>query len=143
MHDLWNTPILRGSHVRLMPLARAHADALRTAASDGELWALRYTSVPGPQPGEAEAYIETALIQRDAARRDHAVHARLRSGKTYEVRVLSISREDDLALIRLVLPPGETVTALAVAFLPSISTAPWGMRRRASPTDMPPAFAIS
>lgn len=66
MHDLWNTPILSGRHVRLMPLARAHADALRTAASDGELWTLRYTSVPGPQAGETEAYVEAALMQRDA-----------------------------------------------------------------------------
>lgn len=66
MHDIWSTPNLSGRHVRLAPLERTHADALRAAASDGDLWALRYTSVPGPQPGEAEAYIETALIQRDA-----------------------------------------------------------------------------
>ena len=55
MHDVWHTPILSGRHVRLVPLEPAHAGALRAAASDGELWALRYTSVPGPQPGEAEA----------------------------------------------------------------------------------------
>jgi RimJ/RimL family protein N-acetyltransferase len=45
--------------VRLEPLALAHADGLRAAASDGELWKLRVTSVPAPH--EAEAYIRTAL----------------------------------------------------------------------------------
>lgn len=62
----WDTPNLRGRHVSLSPLDATHADALRAAAADGELWALRYTSVPGPQPGEAEAYIAEALAQRDA-----------------------------------------------------------------------------
>lgn len=62
----WSPPALRGRHVRLEPLRADHADALRAAAADGELWTLRYTSVPGPQPGEAEAYIDMALAQRDA-----------------------------------------------------------------------------
>jgi len=62
----WTTPTLQGRHVRLSPLREAHADGLRAAAADGELWALRYTSVPGPSPGEAEAYIAAALAQRDA-----------------------------------------------------------------------------
>jgi N-acetyltransferase len=66
MADAWTTPTLTGRHVRLAPLQSAHADALRVAAADGALWTLRYTSVPGPQPGEAEAYIATALAQRDA-----------------------------------------------------------------------------
>ena len=66
MADAWTTPTLTGRHVRLAPLQPAHADALRAAAADGALWTLRYTSVPGPQPGEAEAYIATALAQRDA-----------------------------------------------------------------------------
>lgn len=62
----WSPPTLRGRHVRLDALCADHADALREAAADGELWTLRYTSVPGPQPGEAEAYIDAALAQRDA-----------------------------------------------------------------------------
>jgi RimJ/RimL family protein N-acetyltransferase len=45
--------------VRLEPLAPHHADGLRTAASDGELWNLVVTSVPAPQ--DAGAYIDTAL----------------------------------------------------------------------------------
>ena len=66
MRDVWTTPTLTGRHVRLAPLQAAQADALRVAASDGELWTLRYTSVPGPQPGDAETYIDAALAQRDA-----------------------------------------------------------------------------
>jgi RimJ/RimL family protein N-acetyltransferase len=45
--------------VRLEPLALQHADGLRAAAADGELWQLRITSVPEPQ--NVEAYIRGAL----------------------------------------------------------------------------------
>lgn len=45
--------------MRLEPLALEHADGLRAAASDGELWTLWYTSVPAP--AEVESYITTAL----------------------------------------------------------------------------------
>ncbi|MFL6659747.1 MAG: GNAT family N-acetyltransferase [Massilia sp.] len=45
--------------VRLEPLARAHADGLRAAACDGELWKLRVTSVP--EAHLVEQYIDTAL----------------------------------------------------------------------------------
>jgi RimJ/RimL family protein N-acetyltransferase len=62
----WTTPTLQGRHVRLLPLAEAHADGLRAAAADGALWSLRHTSVPGPVAGEAEAYIAAALAWRDA-----------------------------------------------------------------------------
>ena len=49
--------------VRLEPLAADHAAALEAAASDGELWKLRVTSVPAP--GEAAAYVAAALKGRD------------------------------------------------------------------------------
>ncbi|MDE2146290.1 MAG: GNAT family N-acetyltransferase [Burkholderiales bacterium] len=45
--------------VRLAPLALEHEAGLASAAADGELWALRVTSVP--EPGATGAYIETAL----------------------------------------------------------------------------------
>jgi RimJ/RimL family protein N-acetyltransferase len=45
--------------VRLEPLALAHADGLRAAAQDGELWNIRVTSVP--EPHNVEQYIGTAL----------------------------------------------------------------------------------
>lgn len=49
--------------IRLEPLTIAHADALRAAASDGELWNIRVTSVP--EPHNVEQYIHTALEMRD------------------------------------------------------------------------------
>jgi N-acetyltransferase len=45
--------------VRLEPLSLAHADGLRAAAEDGELWKLRITSVP--EPHNVERYIHDAL----------------------------------------------------------------------------------
>ena len=50
---------LQARNVRLLPLSLAHEDGLRAAASDGQLWKLRVTSVP--EPHEVQAYIETAL----------------------------------------------------------------------------------
>jgi N-acetyltransferase len=66
MTEYLSIPLLLGRHVRLEPLTLDHAGALRAAASDGQLWALNYTSVPSLQPGDAEAYIAKALAQRDA-----------------------------------------------------------------------------
>lgn len=50
---------LNGYGVRLEPLTMKHADGLRAAARDGELWKLRVTSVP--EPDQTEAYIQSAL----------------------------------------------------------------------------------
>ena len=51
--------------VRLEPLALEHAHGLRAAAQDGELWSLRFTSVP--EPHKVEQYIDTALGMQDRA----------------------------------------------------------------------------
>ena len=48
--------------VRLEPLGPEHADGLRAAAADGELWKLRVTSVPEPQ--EVDAYIARGISMR-------------------------------------------------------------------------------
>jgi N-acetyltransferase len=45
--------------IRLEPLTPAHAEGLRSAAEDGKLWELRYTSVPEPE--RVGSYIEAAL----------------------------------------------------------------------------------
>jgi RimJ/RimL family protein N-acetyltransferase len=45
---------LTGRHVRLEPLAHAHAATLCEAARDGELWRLWYTAVPHPDHMTAE-----------------------------------------------------------------------------------------
>lgn len=60
----WIEPVtLRGRHVTLEPLQAGHADELREAARDGELWHLWYTFVPRPE--DTDAYIETALRYRN------------------------------------------------------------------------------
>ena len=51
--------MLESRNVRLLPLSLAHEEGIRAAASDGQLWKLRVTSVP--EPHESKAYIETAL----------------------------------------------------------------------------------
>lgn len=40
---------LRGTHASLVPLDVGHAEALRDAVRDGELWRLWYTAVPSPE----------------------------------------------------------------------------------------------
>jgi N-acetyltransferase len=50
--------VLEGHGVRLEPLEPEHADALRAAVSDGELWRLWFTVVP--EPDRMAAYIESA-----------------------------------------------------------------------------------
>lgn len=59
MQALTTPPELIGQHVKLLPLAPAHVPALIEAASDGELWNLRVTSVPNAET--AAAYVERAL----------------------------------------------------------------------------------
>lgn len=63
--DGWTRPPqLRGRHVSLEPLQPDHADELRAAAQDGNLWELWYTNVPAPD--EVEAWIEAALRMQSA-----------------------------------------------------------------------------
>jgi len=50
---------LEGHGVRLEPLAKEHASALRAAAADGKLWELWFTSVP--EPDQTDSYISQAL----------------------------------------------------------------------------------
>ncbi|MCE3263811.1 MAG: family N-acetyltransferase [Pseudoduganella sp.] len=53
---------LEANGLRLEPLGPEHADGLRNAASDGELWKLRITSVPTPEA--VDEYIATAITMR-------------------------------------------------------------------------------
>jgi N-acetyltransferase len=50
---------LEGPDVRLEPLEAAHATELSTAASDGKLWELWFTTVP--EPSGMAAYVDEAL----------------------------------------------------------------------------------
>jgi RimJ/RimL family protein N-acetyltransferase len=55
---------LEGRGLQLEPLAAEHHDELVSAASDGKLWELWFTSVP--EPDQTRSYIESALTgQRD------------------------------------------------------------------------------
>ncbi len=51
-------PVLEGSHVVLRPMVREDGPAIVDAASDGKLWELFYTVVPGPD--SIEAYLDRA-----------------------------------------------------------------------------------
>jgi RimJ/RimL family protein N-acetyltransferase len=55
---------LRGTHATLEPLAADHLDGIRTAAADGELWRLWYTSVPSPH--KTDDWLATALAMRES-----------------------------------------------------------------------------
>ncbi|MCO4860270.1 GNAT family N-acetyltransferase [Cupriavidus sp. WGlv3] len=55
---------LAGRHATLEPLRPGHADGLRAACADGELWKLWYTSVPAPERMEAEIARRLDLQQR-------------------------------------------------------------------------------
>ena len=59
-------PTLAGNHVRLQPLAAAHASALASAVQDGALWQPFYSSVP--DPAGVQAYVATALAEQAAGR---------------------------------------------------------------------------
>ena len=58
---------LAAGPVRLVPLTPEHVPGLQAAAADGELWSLRFTSVPAPD--ETAAYVETALAGQAAGHR--------------------------------------------------------------------------
>jgi len=71
--------ILEGRGVRLEPMRADHESALRAAAADGELWRLRFTSVPEPE--NTRAYIEAALADREKAVRVPWVVRELSGGR--------------------------------------------------------------
>jgi RimJ/RimL family protein N-acetyltransferase len=57
--DPWrDQPVLEGDHVILRPMERSDGSAVVAAASDGKLWELFYTAVPGPET--IDAYLTAA-----------------------------------------------------------------------------------
>jgi RimJ/RimL family protein N-acetyltransferase len=54
---------LKGPRVELRPMERSDREALLRAATDGALWTLRVTSVPGPDT--VDAWIDRAIAGRD------------------------------------------------------------------------------
>ena len=68
----FDPPTLRRGGLTLTPLTVDHAPGLAAAAADGELWTLRFTSVP--EPGTEVAYVDKALgMQADGSRVPFAV----------------------------------------------------------------------
>ncbi|MEN0108939.1 MAG: GNAT family protein [Pseudomonas sp.] len=57
-------PTLTGSHLSLLPLQASDAPRLLEAASDGQLWEMQLTVIPGPST--VEQYVATALAGRAA-----------------------------------------------------------------------------
>ena len=63
--ESWLTPLtLEGKWVTLLPLQPSHKADLLSAASDGSLWELWYTSVPSKDT--IDSFLETALAQQKA-----------------------------------------------------------------------------
>ena len=59
MADPWTEqPVLEGRHVLLRLMVRSDGPAIVDAASDGKLWELFYTVVPGPE--SIETYLDRA-----------------------------------------------------------------------------------
>ena len=50
---------LSGSHVQLEPLTNEHLTAIQSAANDGELWKLFFTTVPST--ANTQQWLDTAL----------------------------------------------------------------------------------
>ena len=59
-----NQPTLLGTGVELRPLQADDSARLLNAASDGELWNMKVTIIPGPT--SVDSYIATALAGREA-----------------------------------------------------------------------------
>ena len=63
----WLSPVvLSGPHARLEPLSHDHAEGLRAATRDGELWKLWYTAVPSPEGMAAEIDRRLGLQSRES-----------------------------------------------------------------------------
>ena len=126
---------LRGARATLEPLARGHVDALRTAANDGELWRLWFTSVPAPD--SVERYVDTALswretreampfVVRDNASGDivgctryfnvEAEHRRLEIGYTWYAKRVQRSAVNTECKLLLLGHAFETLKCIAVEF---------------------------
>ncbi|WP_298604963.1 GNAT family protein [uncultured Sphingorhabdus sp.] len=122
MVDPWTEqPVLEGSHVQLRPMVRSDGPAIVDAASDGKLWELFYTIVPGPE--SIDAYLDNAerdqgwgrsmpfavidkasgkLVGSTRYMRMNAPHRRLEIGTTFyasRVQRTSINSEAKLLLL--------------------------------------------
>ncbi len=125
---------LAGELVTLEPLEREHEDALRRAASDGELWRLWFTSVPAPDA--VAQYIDVALGMRDKGGMPFVVrekasgqvigctryfnveaeHRRLEIGYTWYAKRVQRTAVNTEAKLLLLTHAFETLRCIAVEF---------------------------
>jgi RimJ/RimL family protein N-acetyltransferase len=88
---LWPPEVtLARDGVRLEPLTLAHEAGIRAAATDGQLWNLRVTSVPAP--GEERTYIETAQKTRRAFAVIDEVTGRVMGSTSYHDTMEAVKR---------------------------------------------------
>ncbi|MFC7456958.1 GNAT family N-acetyltransferase [Brachybacterium sp. GCM10030267] len=97
--------MLTGERVRLEPLAEEHADGLRAAVADGEIWRLPYAPHI-PAPAEVDASVASLRGDVDAGRRLAWAVVRPADG-----RVLGLTTFMNLALADRGLEIGNTYLA--------------------------------
>ncbi|MBV9076424.1 MAG: GNAT family N-acetyltransferase [Methylobacteriaceae bacterium] len=126
---------LEGQHVRLVPLAPEHRDALAEAARDGELWRLWYTAIPSPDGMEGEIARRLALqaagsmlpftVIEPASRRPvgmttymnvDSVNRRVEIGSTWYARAVQRTALNTEAKLLLLTHAFETLGCIAVEF---------------------------
>lgn len=133
--DAWrHVPELTGTHVWLRPLVAADRDAILAAASDGQLWELFYTSVPGPETVDAwmaQAAAEQAigralplavtlpdgrLVGSTRFMRMNSAHRRVEIGTTFYAAAVQRSAVNTEAKLLMLGHAFDTLGCLCVQF---------------------------
>ena len=128
-------PVLEGRHILLRPMVRGDGPAIVDAASDGKLWELFYTVVPGPESinayldhAEREqgwgrimpfAVIEKAsgdLVGATRYMRMNAPHRRLEIGTTFYASRVQRSPINSEAKLLLLTHAFESMNCVCVQF---------------------------
>lgn len=134
--DVWaDIPTLEGEHVLLRPMARSDGPAIVEAASDGRLWELFYTVVPGPD--SIETYLDRtereqgwgrimpfaviekasgALVGATRYMRMNAPHRRLEIGTTFYAKRVQRTPINSEAKLLLLSHAFETMGCACVQF---------------------------
>lgn len=128
------TPTLAGKHVILRPLEAGDRDAILAAASDGKLWELFYTAVPGPETVDswlARAFHDQAhgralpfavtgsdgrVIGSTRFMRMNPAHRRLEIGTTFYARSVQRSAVNTEAKLLLLAHAFEALGCACVQF---------------------------
>ena len=128
-------PVLEGRHILLRPMVRGDGPAIVDAASDGKLWELFYTVVPGPE--SINAYLDRAereqgwgrimpfaviekasgdLVGATRYMRMNAPHRRLEIGTTFYASRVQRSPINSEAKLLLLTHAFESMNCVCVQF---------------------------